>query len=146
MISTWKRVKDLFTPNKAAHLRLGARGERLARQRLRQGGLRILKRNFRTPRGEIDLVARDGNTLVFVEVKTRTNVAWTRPSKAVSSEQKQRIISAGADYYRRIGRPAVPVRFDIVEVIVPDDGPTQVEWLSNAFSTDRSRFHPRSNR
>ncbi len=94
----------------------------------------MLYRNFRAARGgEIDLVCRDGNTLVFVEVKTRTSIAFGAPGEAVTS-RKQRLIERGAmAWMKMLGNPAdILFRFDIVEVLV-SERKAEVNVIANAF-------------
>ena len=108
-----------FTHAKAAHLRLGAAGERAAVRMLENAGCDILARDCRMRSGEIDIVARDGLCLVFVEVKTRRlrkGVALS-PGTNLRTAQKRRIYRAALAYMKKIGSPCVPYRFDLVEVI-----------------------------
>lgn len=124
----------------AAHLRLGARGEKMAARFLRKNGFKILYRNFRTKRGgEIDLVCREGETLVFVEVKTRSSTKFGNPADAVNAE-KQRLIERGAQaWLRLLNYPEVIFRFDILEIVVSengednDDGRPQFNLIRDAF-------------
>jgi putative endonuclease len=114
---------------------LGRQGERIAAKHLRRNGYKILYRNFRAPRGgEVDIVCRDKscNTLVFVEVKTRSGLQYGSPAEAVGRE-KQRLISRGAmAWLKLLGMPDVLFRFDIVEVMVTDSG-TKCEIIRDAF-------------
>lgn len=116
-------------------MQLGARGEKLAARYLRRRGFKILYRNFRGRQGgEIDLVCRDRDTLVFVEVKTRTREDFGRPLEAVGS-QKQRRISLGAlAWLRLLGNPDILFRFDVVEVTIASGKPPRVELVRNAFA------------
>jgi putative endonuclease len=113
----------------------GDRGERAASRFLRRKGMRILCRSYRTPRGEIDLVARDGDTLVFVEVKTRRR---GQPAEAVTLDKQRRITRASLQFLKWHGlldaaRP-VPCRFDIVAIVWPDGlGRPTVEHFPDAF-------------
>ena len=93
-------------------------GERAARKQLKRAGLKFLTANFRSARGEIDLVFHDQDCLVFVEVKTRSSEEWVRPAAAVNKERRQRLTRAALDYLRLLKNPAVKVRFDIVEVLL----------------------------
>lgn len=114
---------------------IGLAGELLAACWLRRQGRRILHRNYRGPRrGEVDLVARHGEVLTFVEVKTRTSAAFGRPADAVTRE-KQRLIQRGAlEWLRLLGHPRIAFRFDIVEILlIPGELP-QPTVLENAFS------------
>lgn len=115
------------------HLRRGALGERAARRFLSRRGLRFLTANFRSSRGEIDLVFRDGECLVFVEVKTRSSEEWTRPAAAVDLGKQRRISRAALDYLRLLRNPAVAFRFDIVEVLLGAGKVREVRHLPNAF-------------
>ena len=109
-------------------------GERAARAHLVKHGLKFLTSNFRTDRGEIDLIMRDQDCLVFVEVKTRSSEEWSRPAAAVDRERRLRLTRAGLDYLRRLKNPKIKVRFDIVEVLAQEGEPMEVRHLSNSFS------------
>jgi putative endonuclease len=120
---------------KPAHLSKGSAGEKAARDFLQERGLKFLCGNFRSRRGEIDLIMREGQCLVFIEVKTRSPGGWVRPSRAVSSGQKKRISLAAMDYLKEIGQPAIKIRFDIVEVLWGGgDAPLEIRQLENAFN------------
>ena len=114
------------------HLRRGRRGERAARAHLRRLGLKFLTANFRG-RGETDLVFRDGETLVFVEVKTRSNEVWIRPARAVDQRKQRLLTQTALDYLRMLKHPDVNVRFDIVEVLLSDGRVREVRHLPNTF-------------
>jgi putative endonuclease len=110
---------------------LGDRGERAAARFLRRRGLRVLLRGYRTPSGEIDLIARDGETLVFVEVKARRQGV---PAEAVTTEKQLRITLAALQFLRKHGLLDVRSRFDIVAIVWPDErGEPQIEHIPNAF-------------
>ena len=108
-----------FTYAKAAHLRLGAAGECAAMRMLENAGYEILAHDCRMRSGEIDIVARDGLRLVFVEVKTRRLRPGVEiaPGTNLRTAQKRRIYRAAFAYMKKIGNPCVPYRFDLVEVI-----------------------------
>ena len=112
-------------------------GEKAARKHLKRQGLKFLTANFRSERGEIDLVCRDGDCLVFVEVKTRSSEEWTRPASAVDAERRKRLTRAGLDYLRLIRNPQVKVRFDIVEVLLNDGEVREIRHLANTFPMER---------
>jgi len=116
------------------HLRRGKLGERVARQHLERLGLKFLTANFRSARGEIDLVCRDGDCLVFVEVKTRSVGGWTRPAAAVNARKRRLLSQTALDYVRLLKDPAVKLRFDIVEVELDGDTVRAVRHLPNTFS------------
>lgn len=104
----------------------GARGEKLAVQHLREmGRLRILTTNWKSPRDrrdEIDIVALDGEVLVFVEVKTRMPDARVPGYHAVNKRKKRVVLRAAKAYVRGLSQKPRTVRFDIVEVALPRDG------------------------
>ncbi|PAW84890.1 MAG: hypothetical protein B9S33_10790, partial [Pedosphaera sp. Tous-C6FEB] len=85
----WEKLKAIVVPDEPEHLRRGRLGERAAKAHLQAQGLKFLTANFRSPRGEIDLVFRDADCLVFVEVKTRSSETWTRPAAAVNARKKR---------------------------------------------------------
>jgi len=110
---------------------LGARGEREAERYLRRQGMRIWQRGFRTRTGEIDLIARDGDTLVFIEVKSRRQ---GEPAEAVTPEKERRITSAALVFLRRHQLLDERCRFDIVAIVWPDDRlEPRIEHFRNAF-------------
>lgn len=119
------------------HLQLGQMGERGARQYLKRQGLKFLTANFRTERGEIDLIFRERDCLVFVEVKTRSSEEWSRPAAAVDAERRGRLTRAGLDYLRLLRNPKVKIRFDIVEVLVADGSIREIRHLPNSFPMER---------
>jgi putative endonuclease len=122
-----------------AHLRLGAWGERVAVRSLRRKGWRILGKGVRFGRKhEIDIVARDGDTLVFVEVKTRRDEQFARPLSAVGRDKRRMLSEAAMRYLRRLRTRPAYIRFDVVEVIGQMDEPhPQIRHIPNAFPLDR---------
>jgi putative endonuclease len=111
---------------------LGNTGEDLAAAALKKRGYKILERNYVTPLGEIDLIARQGKTLVIIEVKTRKSTRFGSPQEAVSAA-KQAKLRRLADYYLKDKRlTGAPVRFDVVAILQADTGP-QLEIIPNAF-------------
>lgn len=120
------------------HLRRGARGEKLAGQFLRSHGYKILYRNFRDRTGgEIDIVCRDGDTLVFVEVKTRGSEDFGRPVEAVDRQKQLRVSKGGLAWLRLLDNPDIVFRFDVVEVLLPDEGDPRLELIQDAFELSR---------
>jgi putative endonuclease len=130
------RWRSRFSRSKESseHLRRGARGEKLACAFLRRNGYKILYRNFRGRRsGEVDILARTGDTLVFVEVKTRTREDFGRPAEAVNAA-KQKLISRGAlAWLQMLDNPDVLVRFDIVEIVLAKNAAPRIELVRDAF-------------
>jgi putative endonuclease len=111
---------------------LGDAGEDLAAAALKKQGYKILARNYTTPLGEIDLIARHRRELVFIEVKTRKSLRYGEPQDAVSPAKQARLRRL-ADYYlkrQRLGE--VPVRFDVVGITLLADNP-KIEIIQNAF-------------
>lgn len=99
---------------------LGLLGEEAAARFLKKQKFKILVSRYRCRFGEIDLVARDRDTLVFVEVKTRSSADYGDPYEAVTLEKQKHMSKVALDYARKIRNPEVPMRFDIVEVIMKD--------------------------
>ena len=96
--------------------RRGARGEAIAADYLASKGYTILARNVRTPYGEIDCIARDGDTLVFVEVKTRTGDAFGAPEEAVTAQKRRHLCRAALHYLQSGDGLDLPCRFDVLAV------------------------------
>lgn len=116
------------------HLRRGRIGERAAKKFLRRQGLKFLAANFRSARGEIDLVFRDQDCLVFAEVKTRSSEDWTRPAAAVDARKRKLLSQTALDYLRLLKNPPVKFRFDIVEVLLADGQVREIRHLPNTFA------------
>ena len=128
-IRSWRRKGD-----SPVHLQRGQLGERAARKHLRKSGLKFLTANFRSGRGEIDLVFRDQDCLVFVEVKTRSSEDWTRPAAAVDARKRRLLTQTALDYLKLLRHPKVKIRFDIVEVLLSEGAVREVRHLPNTFS------------
>ena len=106
----------------------------MAARFLRRQGFKILHRNFRGRHGgEIDLVCRERDTLVFVEVKTRTREDFGRPVEAVNRQKQHRISLGAFAWLRLLGNPDILFRFDVVEVIVAAGAAPRIELIRNAF-------------
>src|SRR6266516_1792595 len=111
-MNPFRRLKALLTRRpKPLHLSYGKLGERAAKRQLRRQGLKFLTANFRSSRGEIDVVFSEKDCLVFVEVKTRSSEEWMRPAAAVDAERRRRLTRAGLDYLRLLRNPPVKIRF-----------------------------------
>jgi putative endonuclease len=112
--------------------RLGDAGEDLAAAALTKQGYKILERNFVTPLGELDLIARHGRELVFIEVKTRRSDRFGSPQEAVHPAKQQKLRRLALYYLKekRLGEP--PLRFDVVAITLTQDGP-RVEVIQHAF-------------
>ncbi|MEI9962891.1 MAG: YraN family protein [Limisphaerales bacterium] len=130
-----EKLKVKFSgKEKPEHLRRGELGERAAKKFLQKSGLKFLAANFRSERGEIDLVFRDGDCLAFVEVKARSSEDWTRPAAAVNAERRRRLSQCALDYLRLLKNPPVKIRFDIVEVLLKDGEVFEIRHLPNTFA------------
>ncbi|MGH9972238.1 MAG: YraN family protein [Pyrinomonadaceae bacterium] len=137
----------------SASLELGRRGEELAAAYLQQVGFRIVASNFTIPVGrnrndaivhvEIDLVAYEGPTLCFVEVKTRTSDWFATPSANVDLRKRRQIMRASRAYRRMFGLRDVPYRYDVLSIVWPtaEEGPRslQIDLLRNFWSEETFR-------
>jgi putative endonuclease len=104
-----------------ADLPLGTRGEKLAARFLRRAGFKLLARNYRCPAGEADLIALDGRTLVFAEVKTRARTDEAAPEANVDARKQQRYRKVARYYLSRHDAGDSPVRFDVLAVVLPPE-------------------------
>jgi putative endonuclease len=123
------------------HLETGLWGEAQAERFLRRQGYRILGRRVKIgDRDELDLVCRDGKSLVFVEVKTRGSEHFGRPFDAVDRRKRRALSRAAVGYLRKIRFPPIVFRFDVLEIIGSPDGPDPVvRHIPDAFPLD-SRY------
>ena len=138
----WKTVKRLLFPSASAddeRPAAGQWGEAQAERALRQKGYSILGRRVHVGRhDELDLVARDGTVLVFVEVKTRKTEAFGRPGEAVNHAKRHYLSRAAVRYLKHLRQPPDAFRFDVVEVIGTVDTPAPlIRHIENAFPLDR---------
>ena len=125
----WRNLRS-----RPAHLRRGITGEKLACRFLRKNGYKILYRNFRgRSGGEIDIVCRDRDTLVFVEVKTRGSEDFGRPFDAIKADQRRRISRGALAWLRMLDEPDILFRFDVVEVVMNAEAESRLELIRNAF-------------
>ncbi len=140
------------------NMRRGRLGERAAKKLLEKQGMKFLAANFRSKRGEIDLIFRADDLLssadmrgglmprplkfirsttgclVFVEVKTRSSEDWTRPAARVNAEKRRRISRCALDYLRLLKNPPIKIRFDVVEVLLQDGLVAEIRHLPNTFA------------
>jgi putative endonuclease len=137
-MSIIQRLRSVFVGSELPeHLRRGQLGEVAAKRHLQRRGLKFLTANFRSDRGEIDLVFRDRDCLVFVEVKTRSSEDWVRPAAAVDARKRRLLSQTALDYLRRIKNPQVKIRFDIVEVLLANGDVREVRHLPNTFTLSK---------
>ena len=110
---------------------LGKRGEEIAAKFLKKTGVKILQRNYRCRYGEIDIVAQDKDSLVFIEVKTRTSTNFGTPAMAVDKRKQLQIARAAQQYLADKKQHATPARFDVIAILINEH--EQVEHIKNAF-------------
>lgn len=133
------RLRSMLRPHRGEGL--GRRGERLARRHLRRSGMRILAVNYRCPAGEADLIALDPTTrrefgaesIVFVEVKTRSCDRFTDPESAVDATKQKRLRRVAQTYLSSRDTDAYAVRFDVVAIVFHPDGEPEVRHIRQAF-------------
>lgn len=117
-----------YSPQDLHKKLLGKKGEKLVAEYLENEGYTILKTNYRTPMGEADIVAQDGDEVVFVEVKTRSGDKYGTPAESVVKKKRQTYIKIAKFYWLQTGEEP-NARFDVAEVYA--DG--RIEYLKNAF-------------
>jgi putative endonuclease len=117
-----------------ARQRLGMQGESMACTELERLGYHIIERRYRTRFGELDIVARDADTVVFVEVKTKTDAAYGDPAEAVTRQKQRRLVSMAEDYVASHALDNTPCRFDVVGV--------DVSAVPSAITVYRDAFRP----
>lgn len=113
------------------NIETGKRGEQLAKQYLISNGYKILNINYRNKIGEIDIVAIDGDILVFAEVKTRTSMKYGYPYEAVNKRKQQKIIYTSLMYLKERNIKDIQLRYDIIEVYLTTS--TKINHIDNAF-------------
>lgn len=119
---------------------VGRRGEAAARAYLERRGVRIVAVNYSCAAGEIDLVGQERDTLLFIEVKTRTSGTFGPPHLAVHRQKQRQIVRAAQWYLSERRRPDVACRFDVLAVTFPDgDGAPRIEWVRDAFPAEGER-------
>lgn len=112
---------------------LGDRGEALAARYLAARGYTVVNRNFRMGRKEIDLVARRGDVVAFVEVKTRGGLGYGHPLEAITWKKRREIQQVAAAWIDRFGQPGDNYRFDAVAVLAPAGGAPTIEHVEDAW-------------
>lgn len=112
---------------------LGEEGEHRAAKALRKAGYKILERNAKLGRYEIDIIAREGDTVAFVEVKTRRSSEPVPPEENVGWQKQQHINRAADIWIARNGDEGTYYRFDIVSVVIPEEGKPRIEIFQDAF-------------
>ncbi len=116
----------------AKHLDIGNAGEQLARTFLEQKGYVILETNWRYKRAEVDIIAKEGEVLVFIEVKTRSTDAFGKPEEFITPHKENLLIAAASAYMEQINHEWA-IRFDIISIIYRSAQHFQVEHFEDAF-------------
>lgn len=131
LLQLWKQWQQWQTP-----LSLGAKGERAAERFLQGLGYKIVARGYKIGRGEIDLVAVDGRTVVFVEVKTRNEGEPHAPAEAVDQRKQEKLTRLALGYLKRHGLLDHSVRFDVVAIVWPvgQAKPQSIRHFPHAFT------------
>jgi putative endonuclease len=112
--------------------RLGRRGEDLAVELLKKKGYKVLERNFKCPLGEMDIIAKEGKTMAFVEVKTRLTSDFGTAKWAIGPRKQRKLSMVALDYLKGHSLLEQPARFDVVAIDL-DQGQEKVELFRNAF-------------
>jgi putative endonuclease len=112
--------------------KFGARGETLAVWYLKKNGYRIIEQNFRTQLGEIDIIAKEKKTIVFIEVKSRRSIRYGNPKGAVTPQKQRKVSMVALQYLKSTDQMNVRARFDVVAITSNRDEP-QIEIVKNAF-------------
>ena len=112
---------------------LGKQAEQLAKEYLRQNSLVFVEENYRSRYGEIDLIMRDKDSLVFVEVRLRNNTDYGTGADTISPHKQRRLRNTAHTYLQQhYGNRFPPCRFDVISMHFTDDTP-EIEWITNAF-------------
>ena len=130
-------LQSLFKPEPQVDV-LGQRGENAAAKYLRGLGYKILIRNFRCQMGEVDIIARDGKTIVFVEVKTRSSGLFGTPERAIGPDKKRNIIRAARGFVQKAGADWSMVRFDVVSIVLGKQA--VIDHFEDAFYPDNDHY------
>jgi len=112
--------------------KFGEKGEAIAARHLIKQGYRIIEKNYRTKLGEIDIIAKDKDTLVFVEVKSRRSWQFGNPKAAVTPQKQRKISMVALQYLKSTHRSNASARFDVAAVTITRDKP-KIEIIKNAF-------------
>ncbi len=133
-------LKNKFRKSeKPAHLKSGIWGEKKAVKFLRSKRWKIIGERVRSGKhDELDIIANDGNTLIFVEVKTRKNEDYGRPFSAVNKEKRKRLSRAAVNYLKKKKLKPDYIRFDVIEVIGEPGSKPEIRHIENAFQLDPS--------
>ncbi len=112
---------------------IGKKGEKVAVKYLKKSGFEIVECGFKAMRGEIDIIARENDTIVFVEVKTRRTDEFGSPFEAVDLKKQAQIKKIASIYISKRYQKFIPCRFDVVGIIVRERGDYEISHIRNAF-------------
>lgn len=133
MFGFWRKRESAPPPAGDARHALGMRGEEAAERHLTSLGFKTLDRRYSGPMGELDLVMRDGATIVFVEVKTLSSEKVSEPQERVTREKQRKLIRAAKTYLLDKRLTKQPCRFDVVAVTIAENGPPKIRHYLDAF-------------
>jgi len=119
------------------HLSLGDRGEMIAWDYLLQNGFKLLEKNYRCKIGEIDVIAIKKKRIHIIEIKTRAHNRRGRPEEAVGPQKQQKLIRLAEWYFKTKNQMEVPVSFDVLAIMLPEDGPSNIRFIEDAFRVDQ---------
>ena len=125
-------TRNTETPKDMRRIRTGKRGEDIAVAHLQEVGYRIVARNYRCRYGEMDIIAQDGDTLVFIEVKSRQSERYGPPQEAVGAEKRKKLSRVSLHYLQQQGIEACKARFDVIAVRISPRG-AAVDLIRDAF-------------
>ncbi len=114
-------------------IQLGKKGEQLAATYLQENGFQIIKRNYRQKCGEVDIIVSKKDTLIFVEVKTRSSLLFGQPFEAVTKEKQRQLKRVALDFMTRNKIKDRAVRFDVISILLAKKCAPQIEHLKNCF-------------
>lgn len=121
-------------------LSLGRYGEELACEFLKKAGYKILELNYRGRLGEIDLIAEDGNYLVFIEVKTRGSLAFGHPLESIDTRKQRQLIRVACEYLAQCDGEDRICRFDAVSILQSGEQAPKLELIKNAFELNEGNY------
>jgi putative endonuclease len=122
------------------HLETGKKGEKIAQSFLRKKGYKIVTTNYRCALGEIDIIAKDKQCLVFIEVKTRSNESFGSPKLAITYKKQNQLIKVALSYLKQKRLYQPECRFDVLVITFRQEGENNIELIQNAFSLDQSQY------
>jgi putative endonuclease len=131
----------MFWPFRRRQMTLGEKGEAIARRHLRRAGMKVLAANYRCPPGEADLIMLDpatrktcgSETVVFVEVKTRSSDRYVDPESAVDEDKRRQVRRVAEYYLRHHDAAGFALRFDIVSVVIREGQQPEIKHIRDAF-------------